>query len=78
MAIEYMVPVWEAMGEEVKELEEIEEVEVIKEVDKVEEYPQYMHPPHGIKRPPPPTQQPLSMERVAGWAFLPLDVQPPL
>ena len=53
--MDYTEPVWEVMKEEVEELEIFEKVEVIEEVEDLEASPQYMHPPHGIKRPPPPT-----------------------
>ena len=75
VVMEYVETVWEIMEEEVEELEYFEEVEVIKEV---EAYPQYMHPSHGLKRPPPLTHQTLSMERENGQAFRPLAVKPPL
>ena len=54
--MEYAEPVQEEMEEEVEELEDIEEVE------EVEASPQYMHPSYGIKRPPPLTHQPMTME----------------
>ena len=76
--MEYAEPVWEVMEEEVEELEKIEEVEVNEELEEVEESTQYMHPSHGLKRSPPPTHQPLSMERAAAQAFRSLTVQPPL
>ena len=39
--------------------EELEELEEVEEVEEVEASTQYMHPSHGIKRPPPLTHQPL-------------------
>ena len=78
MAMDYAEMVWEVMEEEVEEMEYFEEVEVIEEVEEVEAYPQYMHPSHGLKQPPPQTHQPMSTERAAGQEFWPLAVQPPL
>ena len=66
------------MEEEVEEMEEFEEVEVIEEVEEVEASPHYMHTSHGLKHTPPPTHQPLSMDRASGQEFWPLAVQPPL
>ena len=53
MAMEYAEPVWGVMEEEVEELEEFEVGEVIEEVQEVEASQKYMHPSHGMKRPPP-------------------------
>ena len=66
-------------------------MEEVDEVEYMDASPQYMYPSHGIKRPPPLTLQPLSMEtvsekyhqhlsteRVAGQVFWSLTVKPPL
>ena len=62
MEMDYAEPVWEVVEEEVEELEDFEELEVIEEVEEVKASPQYMHPSYGIKRPPPLTHQPMTME----------------